>query len=149
MIGAAPLVLTHGPMAGAKSFEELVAWQLSVELREAVLAAIQGERVSRDREFCDQIRDSARSAPRNLAEGFDKFAPREFARYARIARGSLGETKNHILEGRAREYFSAAETETLLSLQRRSQIATTRLLAYLESCRGVAPTGWESKNRGG
>jgi hypothetical protein len=37
-----------------------------------------------------------RSAPRNIAEGFGRYDPREFARYLRIARASLMETRNHL-----------------------------------------------------
>jgi four helix bundle protein len=135
-------MLERGRMGAAKCFEELIAWQLAVQLREEVFKLTENGRVARDKDFCDQIRDSSRSAPRNLAEGFDKFA-----RYTRIARGSLGETKNHILDGRARGHFTADQTNELLSLQRRSHIATTRLLAYLESCKGTAPAGWKSNRK--
>jgi four helix bundle protein len=34
----------------------------------------------RDLKFCDQIRDSARSSTRNIAEGFGRFEPAEFRR---------------------------------------------------------------------
>lgn len=134
-------------MAAARCFEDLIAWQLSVQLRDEVFNLTETGRVARDVDFCQQIRDSSRSAPRNLAEGFDKFAPREFARYTRIARGSLAETRNHVLDGRTRGYFTPDATEALLSLQRRAHVATTRLLQYLDSCNGVAPTGWKSGHK--
>ena len=99
-------------------------------------------RVLTDREFRDQIRDSASSVPRNVAEGFGLFQPRQFAKHLRVARGSLAETKNHLEDGRTRKYFNEADTVRLLKLAARTAIALTRLLKYLDSCKGHAPTGW-------
>jgi four helix bundle protein len=44
---------------------------------------------SRDFKYCDQIRSSSSSAPANIAQGFGRFRPREFARFLEIARASL------------------------------------------------------------
>jgi four helix bundle protein len=129
-------------VAGISRIEDLIAWQLSVQLRDEIFALTETGPASRDFKFRDQIRDSSSSVSRNLAEGFDLFNPRQFARHARIARGSLGETRNSLLEGRQRNYFSDADAERLLKLSVRARSATTRLLEYLVSCKGVAPTGW-------
>jgi four helix bundle protein len=96
-----------------------------------------------DRKLCDQIRESARSAPCNLAEGFGRFKPREFAHFARIARASLVETLNHLEEALEHGYVKPEEAESLSRLTKRALKATTRLLRYLDSCKGKAPTGWD------
>jgi four helix bundle protein len=57
-------------MTTARRFEELVAWQLSEQVKEKVFQLTECERVRRDRNFCEQIHESARSAPANIAEGF-------------------------------------------------------------------------------
>ena len=129
-------------MPVARRIEELIAWQLSAELRDAIITCGRTWE-GRDRQLFDQIRDSARSAPRNLAEGFGRFKPREFANFARIARGSLFETMNHLKEAQKREYIGDEQTASMLRLNRRALTATTRLLRYLESCKGQAPTGWD------
>jgi four helix bundle protein len=54
---------------------------------------------------------SAGSAPRNIAEGFGRYLPREFSQYLRVANGSLMETSNHLLDGYDRGYFTKAEIE--------------------------------------
>ena len=126
-------------MAGAKSFEELDAWQLSVQLRDRVLPELQKEPASRDFAFCDQIRDSARSPARNIAEGYGAYKPREFARFVRIARRSLMETKNHLLDGQHSKYFKEPLASELITLCNRALGATTRLLQYLDSCNGRVP----------
>ena len=129
-------------MAPVKRFEDLHAWRLSVELSDRILEKTGEAPAVRDIDFCRQIRDAVRSAPRNIAEGFGAYRPREFARFARIARRSLMETKNHILEGKRSGYFREPGATELLILCSRALGATTGLLRYLESCDGVAPTDW-------
>jgi 23S rRNA-intervening sequence protein len=65
----------------ARRYLELDCWQLSNELKLRVYAFIANPPASRDFEFRDQIRRSARGAPRTIAEGFGRFRPKEFARY--------------------------------------------------------------------
>ena len=129
-------------MAGARSFEELDAWRLSVELQERIFKEAQSGAAARDTGFVEQVRDSARSAPRNIAEGFGAYEPREFGRFLRIARRSLMETRHHIMEGRTRGYFDEKTVKDLLALCHRALGATTGLLRYLDSCGGRAPSGW-------
>ena len=130
-------------MAAARQIEDLIVWQMAVKLRDEILGLTESGRIAKDWSLCDQIRDSARSAPRNLAEGFDRFQPREFAHFARIARGSLGETKNHLLDGATRGYLSKPDADRLIALATRCRKSTTRLMRYLCSCKGKAPTGWD------
>jgi four helix bundle protein len=122
----------------ARSFSELDVWQLSNELKLGVYELLSKPVVQRDLDFRDQMQDSARSAPRNIAEGFGRYLPREFSQYLRVANGSLMETSNHLLDGYDRGYFTKAEIEPLLILARRSSAAVTRLLRYL---RTVPPNG--------
>jgi four helix bundle protein len=51
-------------------FEDLVCWRLAHELKVNVYALIEKSRARLDRSFCDQIKDSAASAPANLSEAF-------------------------------------------------------------------------------
>jgi four helix bundle protein len=126
------------PPVAARSFSDLDVWQLSNELKLGVYELLRKPVVQRDLDFRDQVQDSARSAPRNIAEGFGRYLPREFSQYLRVANGSLMETSNHLLDGYDRGYFTEAEIEPLLILARRSSAAVTRLLRYL---RTVPPNG--------
>jgi four helix bundle protein len=65
---------------------------------------------------CDQIRGSASSAPRNIAEGFGRGRPREFARFLDYALGSLNETKDALIDARDRRYASPTLVSRLLNL---------------------------------
>jgi four helix bundle protein len=98
-------------MGGARSFTELHAWQLANELKRGVYGLIDSTRARNDTKFSDQIRDAAASAPRNIAEGFGRYQPREFSQYLRVANGSLMETSNHLRDGVDRGYFTQAQVD--------------------------------------
>ena len=121
-----------------------MVWQLSVELRDRIVATLQNPIAPADVRFASQLEDAASSAPRNIAEGFGYFHPREFARFARVARGSLLETRCHLQDPRTLRYFKESEREQLLRLTGRAIAAITCLLHYLTSCQGKAGTGWEA-----
>ena len=133
-------------MAAVWRYEDLIAWQLSVELRDEIFRLTETGAVARNFAFREQIRDSSSSPPRNIAEGFGRFKPREFANFVRIARGSLKETRSHLQDGSTKKYFNVEDTSRLLRLESRASAAATGLLRYLESCRGQAPTGWDFDN---
>jgi four helix bundle protein len=138
---------------GAHSFHELDAWQLSNDLKLGVYELLRDPDVQRDVEFRGQIQNAAASAPRNIAEGFGRYLPREFSQYLRIANGSLMETSNHLRDGCDRGYFTADEIEPLLRLARRASAAVTRLIRYLQTApsnprtRTSNPRTKEPKNR--
>ena len=85
----------------ANEFTELVAWQRADELERFMLEIIKRPSVSRDKEFCEQTSGAAGSAPRNIAEGFGRFAPIQFANFLRIAIGSEKEKEESDSEGLA------------------------------------------------
>jgi four helix bundle protein len=119
----------------ARRYEELVCWQLAHQLQNGVFAITDHGPAARDLRYCDQIRDSARSAPSNIAEGFGRFTPGEFRRFLRIARGSLTETHNHLREGHERGYIDHETYQRLSKLAARAAIATGRLMNYLQGCK--------------
>ena len=121
-------------MGTLDSHEDLDAWKLSEELKDRVFEIIVRPATARDRDFCDDLRRSARSAPANLAEGFYRFRPRDNARFVRIALGSLGETMNHLGHARKQKYITADEYAVLCRLNRRAIGASKAYVKYLDSC---------------
>jgi four helix bundle protein len=79
-------------VAGARSHEELIVWQLAHELKLKIYSLIDGGPIARHVDLCDQLRRSGSSAPRNIAEGFGRYLPGHFIHYLRIANGELRET---------------------------------------------------------
>jgi four helix bundle protein len=84
-----------------------------------------------DRDFCHDIRRSARSAPSNIAEGFGRETHRDFANFLAIARASLMETENHLQDALECEYITQTEHQRLTLIAHRALGATSGLQSYL------------------
>ncbi len=117
-----------------RDFKDLVCWQLSNELKCEVFAFTEIGRASRDFRYRNQVRDSSASAPRNIAEAFGRFRPRDAARFTEFACGSLQETRNHLIDGRQRNYLTVELFTRLLHLTDASLKATKNWMLYLKRC---------------
>lgn len=111
-----------------RDFRDLVCWQLSYELKCEVFAFTAIGPALRDFKYRDQIRDSSAAAPRNIAEGFGRYRPREFARFLEFARASLMETQSSLIDGRDSGYLSTTLYSRLANLARAALKATTNLM---------------------
>jgi four helix bundle protein len=120
-------------MTGVRRFEDLNAHKLAVQLRRRIFRLSLRAPMKHDYEFVRQIRNSARGAPRNIAEGFSRFAPSENLHFLSYAKASLDETKNHIDDGLESQYFSDKEHAELFTLAQRTLAAVSALMRYLES----------------
>ena len=127
--------------------EDLVVWQLAAELKKRVLQVIARPSVARHFKFCDQIRDSSRSGPANLAEGFWHYRPRENARFVRIALGSLGETLNHLHDAFTEKYIDETEYQELRALAQRALKTGTGWHDYLDNCPDKPPPERRGRRR--
>ena len=112
----------------ARTFEELLAWQLANELKLEVLDLVSKPPAHRDFKFRDQILDSSSSGPSNIAEGFGRGRPAEFARFLEFAKASIAETRNHLIDAHARGYIADRLFSRLSNLARAAERTTTGLL---------------------
>jgi four helix bundle protein len=124
-------------VGAVRRYEDLIVWQLAYQLQRELFELTATAPAARDFKFRDQIRDSSASVTRNIAEGFGRFRPIEFARFLLIARGSLTETHQHLRDGRDRGYFTQSEHARLALLAGRAAIAMTRLIRYLRSTKPI------------
>jgi four helix bundle protein len=120
-------------MAGWKDISEIAAWRLSREVKLKVDAILERPEVRRRFHFCDQLSDAARSAPANIAEGFGRFGNKQFANYARIAKASLVEVLNHVVDARDQNLISDSEFLSREHEIRRALKATVGLIRHLET----------------
>lgn len=113
-------------------FQDLVCWQRANELKVGVYALIQRTTAKRDLSFCNQLRDSAASAPSNIAEGFGVYEHGNAARFARIAKGSIAETLNHLHDGVDRQHWTQTDIEPLLTVGKQAIGATAGWIRFLQ-----------------
>ena len=90
----------------------MAAWQLSRDVRTLAYKLLAKPEVARDFQFRDQLKDAARSAPRNIAEGFARYKHKEFAQFVRIAKGSMGEVLDHFIDAVDNSYLTPTEFTT-------------------------------------
>jgi len=106
----------------AETFEDLRIWQKAREQARNVYRDFgDGTPAQRDFGFRQQIQRAGVSVMNNIAEGFERFGPKEFAYHLGIAKGSCGEVRSmlylaedlgyipaHLAEDRRREAFLLA-----------------------------------------
>jgi four helix bundle protein len=131
-------------MSTIRHHEDPVAWQLASDLKKRVLRIIARPSVSSHFRFCDQIRESSRSGPANIAEGFWHYRPREDAKCVRVALGSLGETLNHWHDAFTENYIDDKEYRELKTLAERALMTAIAWHDYLDNCPDKPP---HRKNR--
>jgi four helix bundle protein len=119
----------------ATRFEELDCWQLARELERRVFAFTSKPPASKDLDYCRQIRKSSSSAPPNIAEGFGRYYPGDFARFTRNALGSLNETRDHLGAGFEKQYLTEDVYRELKTLANRAIGASVNLVKYLDACK--------------
>jgi four helix bundle protein len=120
---------------GVDRYEDLVAWKLAAQLLDATIVIIESPKAQKDRSFCDQLLRAARSVCSNIAEGFGRFVPTDFARFLTIARGSLLEVDSLLHEATRRRLAEDNDIATARNLVARTLIAVTRLRTYLRSAK--------------
>jgi four helix bundle protein len=120
-------------MAGARRFEDLLAWQRMHELNIEIWKATDRPPASCNFKFCDQIQDASDSAERNVAEGFGRYSPGQFAHFLDVARASALETKTLLIKGLDVGYWKQEEFDRLDQLANRGIQAVAKLQRYLRS----------------
>jgi four helix bundle protein len=120
-------------MAGARSHEDLIVWQLAHQLKLRVYALVKSGPIARDVKLADQLRSAAGSAPRLIAEGFGRYLPGEFARYLRNANGELKEIFDALRDAVDRGYVTQAQVVPLQRLSKRASKAASGLIRYLRA----------------
>ena len=112
----------------ARNIRELIAWRLAKEQSAVIFDLIQSGPCTKDRTFCEQIRDSSGAVAPLIAEGFARFRPAEFAKYLRWAIAEITETQTWLDQAEQRGYFTPDQLERAWRISKRVMSATTRLL---------------------
>ena len=120
-------------MAAARHFTELDCWQLANELKVRLYGITARSHVKPDRDWVSDVRDAAASGPSNISEGFGRKSDPDFAHFLDIARASLNECQNHLLDAVDRGYIDQRECKELTILSKRVIGAVASLQRHLRS----------------
>lgn len=101
------------------TLDELVAYQLSLELKKRVFAVLYNSPAARDAKFAGQVSDAASSIASNIAEGYYRFNPSEFANFVKYSRSSLQEVRTRLPDGAAKGYYGDADIADILAMSDR------------------------------
>lgn len=94
-----------------RSFEDMPVWQQAMDMAENVFQLTETLPRKEDFGLTSQIRRSALSVSANLAEGYGRQHIKDKLNFYYDARGSLSETKSHLIYGNRVGYFTDAERE--------------------------------------
>jgi len=121
-------------------FEDLVAWQKARGLARHVYAVSAATRFDADRALRDQLRRSVVSVMANIAEGFERRSPRDFAKFLMMAKASNAEALSHLYLARDIRYL---EDQQFAQLRAESEelgrVLGALRLGVLRTTKPVAP----------
>ena len=119
-------------MAGWKDFRELAAWQHSHQAKVRIYELIERSRIKSDFKLTKQLRESARSAPGNIAEGFGRFGPQGVRSFLRDLEGSLQESLNHLIDAKDLRLITRDDLSVEEHHVRKAINTATGLIRHLE-----------------
>ncbi|MBM4277047.1 MAG: four helix bundle protein [Deltaproteobacteria bacterium] len=99
---------------GYKSFEDMPVWQKAMELAVRIFNLTEHLPRKEDYSLTSQIRKSSLSVSGNIAEGFGRKHTKDKLNFYYHSRGSLSETKSHLIYGRRVGYFEKKDVEDLI-----------------------------------
>jgi len=98
------------------SFEDMIVWQKAMDLAVRIFKLTEKLPRKEDYGLTSQIRRAALSVPGNIAEGFGRKHTKDKLNFYYDSRGSLAETKNHLIYGKKVDYFTQTECDELMKL---------------------------------
>jgi four helix bundle protein len=126
-------VLAAAHCMAVRRHTDLDVWKLADEVRRRIgrLTAVGFD--APDRWWVrDQLRRAADSACANIAEGFARYQPRDFARFMRTSRGSLLEIGEHLKDPIIEGLLPEGDRKELTDVLEHAQRASARLIVYLQ-----------------
>lgn len=83
-------------MPTIRSFEDLEVWRMARELHGSITGLCRSAAFRYEPDLSRQLKRAALSVMANIAEGFERGSPGDFARFLLIAKGSCGEVRSHL-----------------------------------------------------
>jgi len=115
-----------------KSFEDMPVWQKAMDLAVAIFKMTERLPKKEDYGLTSQIRRSALSVSANIAESFGRQHTLDKLNFYYHSRGSLAETKSHLIYGSRVKYFNEIEVKELKTLIQTIWKETNRIITTLK-----------------
>lgn len=118
-------------MATFRRFEDIDAWKRGRELNTVVYSLTRSGAFAADFALRDQIRRVSISVSANVAEGYARRSPADFARFLDIARASAAEVVSHLYLALDLGYIDHAQFDDARRLADAASAASSGLVRYL------------------
>ncbi len=109
-----------------EGFEDLIVWQLAIDLAASVYTAWE---TSRDFSFRDQVQRAAVSISSNIAEGYERDSNADFIRFLYYAKGSCGEIRSQLHLARRVRLLT---DQTATAMIEEARLLSRKLGAYIK-----------------
>ena len=123
-------------MAG---FEELETWKEARKLRIAVRKLYLKFPKNEEYSLTSQIKRSSRSITANIAEGHGRYHYQENIQFCRHSRGSLDETKDHLITVLDEGYITKDEYDNCIKIYDQCLKLLNGYIAYLKKKKAEEP----------
>ena len=128
-------------MAKIGGYKDLIAWQKSMALVEAVYKASSGFPNQERFGMTAQVRRSVVSIPSNIAEGYGRRTRADYVRFVDIARGSANEVETQLLLAIRLGFATPAKIEPVVVMVQEVQRILKGLVDSLERSEKVSVKG--------
>jgi len=118
---------------GVDRFTDLRAWRACDVYKKAVYRVCERPPLAHDWKRRGQLEEAVRGPGAHIAEGFGRFSPPDFARFAVMARASLMESQNHLFDLVDCGHIDEQQRLALNGLAETALQEVTGLLEYLQS----------------
>lgn len=113
-------------------FRDLEAWKAAREFRKQVAVIVQTFPKYEQYQLTQQITNSSRSVSANIAEGYGRYHYKETTKHCRIARGSLDETLDHLIEAHEETYIDRGQLDAMTALHEKCRKLLNGYINYIE-----------------
>ena len=121
--------------AGSSSFEDLQCYKLALDVMvnaHQVAACLPTEEKY---DLVQQIRRASKGISANIAEGYGRFHFLDSLRFYSIARGSLNETRNHVITAKLLGYIGVTYYQQFIEILREAEKTLNGLMRYVREQR--------------
>lgn len=116
-----------------QSFEELEVWKKARAFKKEIFEMVKGFPAEEKYRLCDQLVRSSRSINSQIAEGHGRQTNPDRLRFCIIARGSLSETLNHLIDAFDCQLISEEELEHFRSKIQEIEKLLNGYITYLQN----------------